>query len=129
MSAGWDYIIVGAGSAGWHGNAVTGSVDADPYSRAVVARSGIMPLGLGEGLAFTARRDGAGWVLDGAKCVVPAGDEAIFGNVAMFVGALPLTPRELEPGAESRQARLARWHRHHRRLRRCHRNLQSHCCP
>jgi hypothetical protein len=43
-----------------------GSTDADPYSRAVVARSGSMPLGLGEGLSFTARRDGAGQPLVGS---------------------------------------------------------------
>src|SRR6478735_9176710 len=36
-----------------------GAPDADPYSRAIVARSGELPLGLGEGLAFTARRDSA----------------------------------------------------------------------
>ncbi len=61
----WFAIDSGAGFGAvrigpWVAYPRNGSVDADPYSRAVVARSGIMPLGLGEGLAFTARRDGAG---------------------------------------------------------------------
>ncbi|PSC04539.1 hypothetical protein SLNSH_13670 [Alsobacter soli] len=38
----------------------TGALDADPYTKASVARSGEAPLGLGEGLVFTARRDSAG---------------------------------------------------------------------
>lgn len=43
-----------------------GSRDADPYARAVVARSGDIPLGLGEGLAFFAPADSAGRALDAA---------------------------------------------------------------
>ncbi len=38
----------------------TGSPDADPYARAVLARSGEIPLGLGEGLSLIARRDDSG---------------------------------------------------------------------
>lgn len=37
-----------------------GSADADPYSRAVLARSGEVPLGSGEGIAFVAERDDSG---------------------------------------------------------------------
>ena len=43
-----------------------GAIDADPYSKAVIARSGEIPLDLGEGLAFTATRDGAGQPLLGS---------------------------------------------------------------
>lgn len=39
---------------------------ADHYSRARIARSGDLPLGPGEGLAFTAWEDSAGRALDGA---------------------------------------------------------------
>lgn len=38
----------------------TGSPEADPYARAVLARSGEIPLGLAEGLTLIARKDGAG---------------------------------------------------------------------
>ena len=41
--------------------------------------------------------------------LIPAGHESLYGNVAMFVGSLPLQPRQLEPGHETRVARLAQW--------------------
>jgi hypothetical protein len=43
-----------------------GSREADPYARAVVARSGDLPLGIGEGLAFLASGDSAGRPLTGS---------------------------------------------------------------
>ena len=43
----------------------TGSVDIDPYARASIARTGELPLGTGDGVAFYARTDDAGNVLDG----------------------------------------------------------------
>lgn len=43
-----------------------GSRDADPYARAVVARTADIPLGLGEGLAFVALTDQDGRPLDSA---------------------------------------------------------------
>lgn len=45
-----------------------GSADADPYSVALLARSGEVPLGAGEGLAFTALTDSQGDPLSG-DCV------------------------------------------------------------
>lgn len=41
--------------------------------------------------------------------LIPAGYESLYGNVAMFVGQLPLAPQHTEPGQESRLARLAQW--------------------
>lgn len=41
--------------------------------------------------------------------LIPAGADAIYGNVAMFVGSLPLHPRSTEPGQESTLARLGVW--------------------
>jgi hypothetical protein len=41
-----------------------GSPDIDPYARAILARNGDIPLGIGEGLAFHADRDDAGRLLD-----------------------------------------------------------------
>ena len=43
----------------------TGSVDIDPYARATIARTGELPLGTGDGVAFYARTDDSGYVLDG----------------------------------------------------------------
>lgn len=43
----------------------TGSVDIDPYARAVIARSGQLPTGTGDGVAFFARNDDQGRRLDG----------------------------------------------------------------
>jgi hypothetical protein len=51
----------GAVSSGpWTGWPKTGSRDADPYARAIIARTGEVPLGLAEGLSFTARTDETG---------------------------------------------------------------------
>lgn len=51
----------GAVRAGaWTAWPMLGSNNADPYARAVLARTGEIPLGLAEGLMFTARADDAG---------------------------------------------------------------------
>jgi len=49
----------------WTARPKTGSVDIDPYARASIARTGELPLGTGDGVAFYARTDDAGYVLDG----------------------------------------------------------------
>jgi len=43
----------------------TGSVDIDPYARAIVARTGELPIGTGDGVAFYARTDDSGDAFDG----------------------------------------------------------------
>lgn len=43
----------------------TGTQDIDPYARAVIARNGELPVGLGDGVAFFARNDDRGRPLDG----------------------------------------------------------------
>lgn len=43
----------------------SGSVDIDPYARASIARSGELPTGMGDGIAFYANTDDAGNDLDG----------------------------------------------------------------
>lgn len=60
--AGFGAVRVGP----WVAYPRNGSVEADPYSRAIVARSGGLPLGLGEGLSFTASRDSDGRPLIGS---------------------------------------------------------------
>lgn len=67
----WFATSTGAGfnalrAGPWVSHPRNGAIDADPYARAVVARSGEIPLGLGEGLAFTAGRDSTGQPLVGS---------------------------------------------------------------
>lgn len=47
----------------------TGTSDIDPYARALVARSGELPMGAGDGIAFVATKDDKGAALDG-RCDV-----------------------------------------------------------
>jgi hypothetical protein len=50
----------------------SGSVDIDPYARAIIARSGELPTGTGDGVAFYAHTDDVGDVLDG-RCSFEVG--------------------------------------------------------
>ncbi len=54
-------ITIGAWTA-WPRN---GTLGIDPYARAIVARSGELPIGSGDGVAFYARTDDEGRPLDG----------------------------------------------------------------
>jgi len=47
----------------------TGTTSIDPYARAAIARTGQLPLGLGDGVAFYARGDDNGRLFDG-RCDV-----------------------------------------------------------
>jgi hypothetical protein len=47
----------------------TGTADADPYARATIARTGQLPVALGDGVSFTAQADDKGKLLDG-RCEV-----------------------------------------------------------
>lgn len=47
----------------------TGTADADPYARATIARTGQLPIGLGDGVSFSAQTDDAGKILDG-RCEI-----------------------------------------------------------
>jgi hypothetical protein len=51
----------------------TGTADADPYARASIARTGQLPVALGDGVSFTARSDDAGKPLDGRCDVILSG--------------------------------------------------------
>jgi hypothetical protein len=53
----------------WRAMPRSGSTSIDPFARAALARSGELPLGSGDGIAFFARTDGAGQPLDG-RCEV-----------------------------------------------------------
>jgi hypothetical protein len=59
-------IAFGSLSVGaWKAWPKTGSVDIDPYAKATIARTGELPIGLGDGVAFYARADDSGNILDG----------------------------------------------------------------
>lgn len=51
----------------------TGTADADPYARATIARTGQLPVGLGDGVSFTAQQDDHGKNLDGRCAVTVSG--------------------------------------------------------
>ncbi len=54
-------LTVGA----WKAWPKSGSADIDPYARAMVARTGELPTGMGDGVAFYARTDNVGNTFDG----------------------------------------------------------------
>jgi hypothetical protein len=62
-------VTIGAWT-GWPKNGTSGI---DPYARAMVARTGELPVGSGDGVAFYARTDDAGQPLDGRCDVLLSG--------------------------------------------------------
>lgn len=58
---------------GWTSFPKTGTSDIDPYARALIARTGELPIGSGDGVAFVARSDDSGAPLDGRCDVVLSG--------------------------------------------------------
>ena len=70
LGATWFAVNNGIAIGGLHIGAWTawpksGTVDIDPYSRATVSRTGALPVGLGDGVAFIARADDNKRPLDG----------------------------------------------------------------
>ena len=61
-------------AGGWTAWPQEGSPDADPYSLAMLARTGEIPLGAGEGLSFTAEADGDGARLSGSCTYTVVGE-------------------------------------------------------
>ena len=57
----------------WKGYPHNGTVSIDPYARAVIARNGELPVGIGDGVAFTAAADDSGRPLDGRCDVIVRG--------------------------------------------------------
>lgn len=51
----------------------TGSIEIDPYARATISRSGALPIGLGDGVAFLSTAADDGQLLDGRCDVIVAG--------------------------------------------------------
>ena len=65
VERGYGFGAVNAGP--WTSWPKTGSSEADPYARAVMARTAEVPLGAAEGMSFIAMTDGRGAALD-ARC-------------------------------------------------------------
>ena len=61
-------LTVGA----WTAWPKSGSIEIDPYARATIARTGELPIGAGDGVAFYAHTDDAGDALDG-RCTFVIG--------------------------------------------------------
>jgi len=59
----------------WSLSARAGATDADPYTRASLARSGEIPIGIGEGLKLVAKKDDSGRALE-SHCVYRVGPHA-----------------------------------------------------
>ena len=57
----------------WTARPKTGNSDIDPYSRATITRNGELPIGTGDGIAFTATADDGKKPLDGHCDVVVSG--------------------------------------------------------
>jgi hypothetical protein len=57
----------------WTARPRTGTADIDPYARAAIARSGELPVGTGDGVAFAASTDDRKRPLDGRCDVVVSG--------------------------------------------------------
>jgi hypothetical protein len=57
----------------WTARPRTGTSEIDPYARASIARSGELPVGTGDGVAFTANTDDTNKPLDGRCDVVVSG--------------------------------------------------------
>lgn len=57
----------------WKARPKTGTAEIDPYSRALIARSGELPIGTGDGIAFSTVTDDRKRPLDGRCDVVVSG--------------------------------------------------------
>ena len=80
VGLGATYLALSRGAAfggltigSWTAWPKTGTADADPYARATIARTGQLPMALGDGVSFTAQTDDNGMLLDGRCDVVLAG--------------------------------------------------------
>jgi hypothetical protein len=60
-------------TSAWTARPKSGTADVDPYSRASIARSGELPIGTGDGIAFSATSDDKRKPLDGRCDVVVSG--------------------------------------------------------
>ena len=82
----------------WTARPKSGTADVDPYSRASIARSGELPIGTGDGIAFSATSDDKRKPLDGRCDVVVSGvtPAARFWTLTLFDRKGHLVPNSLK---------------------------------
>ena len=82
----------------WTALPKTGTADIDPYSRATIVRNGELPIGTGDGVAFTATIDDSGKPLDGRCDVVVSGvtPAARFWTLTLYDGKGHLVANALQ---------------------------------
>jgi hypothetical protein len=82
----------------WTARPRTGTADVDPYSRATIVRNGELPIGTGDGVAFTATADDKKKVLDGRCDVVVSGvtPPARFWTLTLYDRKGHLVPNSLQ---------------------------------
>jgi hypothetical protein len=94
QGAAYGGITIGA----WTAWPKVGTPDIDPYARATIARSGELPIGSGDGLAFYARTDDSGKPLDGRCEVAVSGitPQARYWTIALYDSAGRLVANSMQ---------------------------------
>jgi len=82
----------------WKGYPRNGTTGIDPYARAAIARNGELPVGLGDGIAFSAATDDEGHPLDGRCDVVVHGitPPARYFTLTIYTPAGLLVPNSVD---------------------------------
>ena len=82
----------------WTARPRTGTSEIDPYARASIARSGELPVGTGDGIAFTATKDDSNKPLDGRCDIVVSGvtPPARFWTLTLYDTRGRLVPNALQ---------------------------------
>ena len=78
----------------WRGYPHNGTADIDPYARAALVRNGELPVGIGDGITFTATVDDDGHPLDGRCDVVVQGTTppARYFTLSLYTTGPPAAP-------------------------------------
>lgn len=92
--AAFDALSIGS----WTAWPKSGTMDADPYARASIARTGQLPLALGDGLMFLAKTDDDGKPLDGRCDVMVTGvtPAARYWTLTLYNRAGELVPNAVD---------------------------------
>lgn len=103
-----DYPFGQRRAQAWVAWPTVGAPDSDPYARAILARSGDVPLALGEGIAFHALADELGRPLDGACDYAISGETPVarYWTLALYDTATgrPVETPQRRPGLTSAEA-------------------------
>jgi len=91
---GFSTLRIGA----WSARPKTGTGDIDPYARAAIARTGALPVAIGDGVSFIARTDDGGRTLDGRCDAVITGTtpSARFFTLTLYDPDGKLVPNTLD---------------------------------